>query len=460
MHRPADVRPTSKPNQWQVQAFEVEDPSRQSGRSDPWNFTIASDGHTQIVFEDRFDEDLGWDVDGDALTGAWTRGDPSLASHMGELSQPGDCIGGTSCYFTGHNAGGVPDNEDVGGGSTTLISPPFDLSGAVTATVQLQRFFYESEAGGASLRVELLIPDGRAPRGVAVHELELLEQTTAVAAENRWTPREYAACGLPMVEGSQLRITATDLGAGILEAAIDSVSVHAHSGAAVCGSGEGGQCSPSVKTPCPDRLLCCGEGPLNEGVYRCREPAPGLDFENPPPDPDAPGNGPLGCPGPDLIIDESWIEPVLTDIFVSEATCELYEAAWAGWGGAPLCALPSPRPTWAPKTSSLASPPTSPTFFTTAIATTTITSTSSLASSCVTRGGQWWPPRGTNRVFVCSIRIAGPGTMLRGTMTAPTKASVGDMRTFTSPISPASGSTSPMYRPATTRSGPRSTCFG
>ena len=240
---------------------------------------------------------------------------------------------GHQLLLHGHNTGGVPDDEDVGGGSTTLTSPPFDLAGAVTATVQLQRFFYKSEAAaGPSLRVELLVPDERAPGGVALHELELLEQATEHAAHNRWTPREYAACSLPMVDGSRLRITADDPGAGILEAAIDSVSVHAHSGAGVCGSGEGGKCDPDDEAACPGPLLCCGEGPLNHGVYRCRDPVPGLDFDEPTPDPESPGNGPRGCPGPDLIIDESWIEPVLTDIFVHEDTCELYEGCVGGLG--------------------------------------------------------------------------------------------------------------------------------
>ncbi len=320
--------------QWQVQAFEVDDPTRASARSTPWTFTIADDGHTQTVFEDRFETDRGWDVGGDALTGAWTRGDPLGAFHMGQRSQPSDCIGGVECFYTGQNLGGVPDDEDVGGGSTTLTSPPFDLGGAVTATVQLQRYFYKSEMdGGPQLLVELLVPDDGAPEGWVAHPLELLDQATATVADNRWTPREYAACGLPMVDGSRLRITATDQGSGILEAAIDSVSVHAHSGAAVCGRGEGARCSPEQgDAACPDPLLCCGEGPLNRGVNRCRQPVAGLDFLDPPPDPDAPGNGPLGCPGPDLIIDESWIEPVLTDIFVHEGTCELGEGCVGALG--------------------------------------------------------------------------------------------------------------------------------
>jgi hypothetical protein len=163
--------------------------------------------------------------------------------------------------------------------------------------------------------------------------LELVADATSDVAANLWTPREYAVCGLPMVAGSRLRITATDDGAGILEAAIDTVSVHAHDFATVCGTGEGGQCDPSLgAAACPDALLCCGNGVVNAGVYRCSEPVAGLDYDDPPATEDDPGNGAIGCPGPDLTIDESQIAPVLTDIMVMPDSCLLIEGCVGGTG--------------------------------------------------------------------------------------------------------------------------------
>ncbi len=319
---------------WEVLAFEADDPSRASAPSPAWSFTTIDDGISSTVFEDRFDDDLGWQVSGDASSGAWVRGDPVAALHLGLPSQPGRCAGGSACYFTGQNVGGVPSNEDVSGGRTILTSPPFDLDGAAAATVRIQRFFYKSDAdAGPSLLVELLVPSARAPGGYQAYALEQLATATASAPANLWTPREYAACGIPMVEGSRLRITAVDPGAGILEAAIDTVSVHAHDDAAVCGSGEGGLCDPAQgPAACPDELLCCAQGSVNAGVNRCTPAAAGLDFDDPPADPMAPGNGPLGCSSPDLIIDDSWIMPVLTDIFVHEGTCELYEGCVGALG--------------------------------------------------------------------------------------------------------------------------------
>lgn len=319
---------------WQVQAFEADDPSRSSDKSEAWAFTVASDGDTHVVFEDHFDVDLGWEITGDAATGAWVRGDPATASLGGELSQPGQCIGGTSCYFTGQNAGMVADDEDVSGGSTVLTSPPFDLGEAATATVELRRFFFKSEAEvGPQLTVELLVPDAGRPGGYVAHPLEQLGEATADAPENLWTPREYAACGLPMADGTRLRITAHDDGTGILEAAIDTVIVRAHDFTTVCDGAEGGICDPQAgATACPEDLLCCAQGTINAGVYRCGAAAAGLDFASPPPDPRSPGNGPLGCDAPDLTIDPSYIEPVLTDIMVSDDSCLLLEGCAGATG--------------------------------------------------------------------------------------------------------------------------------
>ena len=318
---------------WQVQAFEADDPTRDSAKSTPWSFTTIHDG-TTTVFEDGFGADMGWEVTGDAATGAWVRTDPIPTSDAGALAQPGRCAGSASCYITGQNPMGVLASEDVSGGSTILTSPSFDLEGAAAATVQLHRFFYSSAAeAGPELLVELLVPDAGAPGGYQAYPLEALADPTADAPENRWTPREYAACGVPMASGSRLRITATDEGTGILEAAIDTVSVHAHDEATVCGTGEGGKCDPALgAAACPEALLCCPQGSVNAGVDRCTAAVAGLDPDDPTRSPDDPFNGPLGCDAPDLVIDPSWITPVLTDILVDENTCELYEGCVGGVG--------------------------------------------------------------------------------------------------------------------------------
>jgi hypothetical protein len=317
---------------WRVQAFEVADPTRSSPMSETWSFATVHDGLSQTVFADNFDEDLGWEVLGDAASGAWTRGDPVLAQNAGKVSQPDHCLGGTNCFFTGQNPDGLPAEQDVAGGSTILLSPAFDLGGAAAATVQLGRFFYKSAADpGPRLVVELLVP-GLAPGEYDAYPLELLAQPTTQGPENLWLPREYAVCGPPLVKDSRLRITATDAGAGLLEAAIDSVKVRAHDDATVCGAGLGGACDPTAPAACPGDLLCCSQGVINEGVNRCTTPVRGLDFAAPPPNPEDPGNGPLGCDAPDLVVDGKWLDTIFTDIMVSPATCELAEGCVGGIG--------------------------------------------------------------------------------------------------------------------------------
>lgn len=318
---------------WRVQAFEVDDPGRSSPMSATWSFATVRDGLTQTVFADDFEAERGWEVLGDAATGAWVRGDPVLARDGARLSQPDRCLGGASCFFTGQNPDGLADQHDVAGGSTILRSPPFDLGGAAAATVQLGRFFYKSAADpGPRLAVDLLVPRADAPGEYDAHPLELLATSTTAQPENLWRPREYAVCGPPLVDGSRLQITATDAGAGLLEAAIDSIRVRAHDDATICGGAEGSACDPEAPGACPGELLCCPQGVINEGVHRCTTPVPGLDFAAPTASPDAPGNGPLGCDAPDLIIDAQWIDPIFTDIMVGPETCELYEGCVGGLG--------------------------------------------------------------------------------------------------------------------------------
>ena len=326
---------------WRVEAFEVDDPTRSSPSSETWTFQTIGDGVSERVFEDDFEADLGWTLDGDAGDGAWIRGDPQSTFDGPALAQPSACTGGSSCYFTGQNPRGLAEDADVDGGSTRLTSPAFDLGGAAAASVRLSRFFYTSSPMmGPSFRVELLVPNDAAPDGYDAFVLEQLETTA-----NAWEPREYAACGLPMLDGSRLRVTASDPGDAIVEAAIDSVSVHAHDDPSLCGSDVGGACDPSAPTPCPGELLCCSQGAINVGVHRCEEPVAGLDYDDPTASPDDPGNGPLGCDAGDLIIDPEPIAPIFTDIFIDQATCELLEGCvgTTGWRSVMLFSLVTPN---------------------------------------------------------------------------------------------------------------------
>jgi C1A family cysteine protease len=85
--------------------------------------------------------------------GGWTVGDPSdlatsgiwtCVAPVGTDAQPGSnhTPGGSKCWVTGQGTpGGSNGENDVDGGSTTLYSPVYDLSGAHTAIVKYWRWF-------------------------------------------------------------------------------------------------------------------------------------------------------------------------------------------------------------------------------------------------------------------------------------------------------------------------------
>ena len=167
--------------------------------------------------------------------------------------------------------------------------------------MSLARYFFRSDAttSGARLQIQLLTADASAPSGYRATTLELLEGEGA-QGQNSWTQRSFALCDAPFASDMRLRITASDFGDGIVEAAIDSVRVAAHRDAASCEErGAFALCDPAAKEPCSAGLLCCAQGTLNLGVHRCVEPARAID-EQAPQARDAPNAGELGCPLPDL----------------------------------------------------------------------------------------------------------------------------------------------------------------
>jgi hypothetical protein len=198
----------------------------------------------------------------------------------------------------------------------------------------MARFFYKSEVEktGSSFRIELLTPDDQEPDGHATFVLEQLELGEEIEDSNLWTPVGQAACGVPLVDGARLRIIATDLGEGIVEAAIDSVLVTGFKNSAACSEGVGALCDPDDGGACGDDLLCCPRGPINDGIYRCAEPIAGLILGNPPQNPEAPNNGPLGCDAPDLTVTENGIQMWTEDLWVESDSCELLEGCVGGTG--------------------------------------------------------------------------------------------------------------------------------
>ncbi|GJM19956.1 MAG: hypothetical protein DHS20C14_21690 [Phycisphaeraceae bacterium] len=115
-----------------------------AGAAGPYTATV---GTTVVVFDDNFEADMGWTVNNSAgLTdGAWVRTTPTQGGDARVADPPSDADGSGQCFITDNGA----DNSDVDGGSTTLLSPVFDVSGDPEATVSYYRWYDNNEDGSA-----------------------------------------------------------------------------------------------------------------------------------------------------------------------------------------------------------------------------------------------------------------------------------------------------------------------
>ncbi|MBX7078264.1 MAG: hypothetical protein K1X88_03685 [Nannocystaceae bacterium] len=323
---------------WSVLAFRPSNPDLASPMSALWGFHTKWDGDSKVLFEDDFATDKGWTMTGKAEGGTWERGNPVPTEYGGTAAQPGDCFGGNDCMFTAQNQDADPEAEDVDAGTVTITSPPFDPSGSKSVTVSFARWFYRSDYDqtGAEFVVELLVPDDTAEGGEVAHVLEKLDNDAASLSAAVWTPVAYSACDVPYVPGTRLRVSVTnpeglpDEVVEVVEAALDNVVVTGHRVTDDCQTGVGALCNPASPI-CDEGLLCCAQGVLNEGIFRCAPPVPAIDPANPG-EPGAPLTGPLGCDAPDLAIDTTKMQMYFDTVNVGDNECTLLEMCVGGTG--------------------------------------------------------------------------------------------------------------------------------
>ncbi|MCP3920087.1 MAG: hypothetical protein GY711_31560 [bacterium] len=131
-----------------------------AGRSNAWPALAPVDEFgfnvgvldTFLSYDFEAGSDEGWTVgilNDSATAGLWERGDPA-----GTIAQPEDdhTPGGTNCWFTGQGApGGNPDDADVDGGQTTLVSPPFDTRGFLAPRIRYWQWYSNGEGAAPNL---------------------------------------------------------------------------------------------------------------------------------------------------------------------------------------------------------------------------------------------------------------------------------------------------------------------
>ncbi len=176
--------------------------------------------HTEILFDDDFEQDRGWEVvaeGGEETTGTWTRVAP-----IGTSAQPGYDYtpdAGLFCFVTGQHFGDNDGNNDVDGGPVRLLSPVIELD-AADVEVSYTRWFHCSGVGQEDFLTVELSRDG----GVTWTTVETTASTHA------WVHHSFRLSEFPEAVGDQLRVRFFTEDAGndsLTEAAIDEFRVRA-----------------------------------------------------------------------------------------------------------------------------------------------------------------------------------------------------------------------------------------
>jgi len=176
-------------------------------------------GVVNIALADNFQTNLGWTTSiAGATSGQWQRGvpvnDPSWA-----YDPAADGDGSGQCYLTQNTVG----NTDVDGGSVTLTSPVFDLTGG-GASISYKYFLNLTNADGTDRLLVQASSNGDAGPWVQVG----LHTTNGALAwrDGAISQAQLTAAGLAMTANMKLRFTANDSGtASIVEAGVDAVDI-------------------------------------------------------------------------------------------------------------------------------------------------------------------------------------------------------------------------------------------
>ena len=190
----------------------------------PMMFTIGRITLAFFDFEAGGDEGWGLGSPNDATAGIWERGDPNPTEAQADFDNtPG--AGNVNAWFTGQSGVGAPIGvNDVDNGTTSLVSPAFDLSNAGNAGISFFRWF--SNDAALNPNEDILQIDLSSDNGVT---WQLAEEVGPDGEENSggWFPSTLIVSEFVTPTSQvRMRIRASDLGGGsIVEAALDDVEV-------------------------------------------------------------------------------------------------------------------------------------------------------------------------------------------------------------------------------------------
>jgi hypothetical protein len=186
-----------------------------------------------VLFNYEFESDEGWisgSAGDNATSGLWERADPTGTWSMGDkMVQPEDDHTNNPaylCWITDGTAGVPVEIGDVEGGRTTLLSPIWDLSGAISAQVEIWTWYSNDEGanpGEDHFRIDISNDGGAG-------WISMLDTT---GDWETWQRSEFFLNDyLTLTDSTRIRVIASDEGAGSshVEAAVDDACLYVQSG--------------------------------------------------------------------------------------------------------------------------------------------------------------------------------------------------------------------------------------
>lgn len=178
---------------------------------------------------DQAETDPGWtvnpDATDDATTGQWNRMDP-----QGTAAQPEDdySVTGTNCWVTNGVAGAQLGTNDVDGGTTTLQSPAYNVTGSL-AIAKVKYYRWYSNDQGAAPGSDTWVVQARNNGGAWTTVESTIQSSNAWVQHTVNLLAQFGTVGVV-----EFRFLASDLGSGsIVEAAVDDLTVLADLGGIV-----------------------------------------------------------------------------------------------------------------------------------------------------------------------------------------------------------------------------------
>jgi len=176
-------------------------------------------------YYDDFLFDFTWTKSSTSSGGFWSRGIPVGTFYNEqanpEVDAPDDY--GLKCYVTG-NAGGTATADDVDNGTSTLISPVFDLSGYSDPYLRYQRWFFDGSQNGNTPDDNFTVKLNNGSSTVT------LENTTpAQAPSNIWTYKVFRMADyVSLTNNMRMIVEVSDASGGnpnVVEGALDKFEI-------------------------------------------------------------------------------------------------------------------------------------------------------------------------------------------------------------------------------------------